>query len=295
MLTIVFTLTAWLASGQVSLAPKEAQPQVPPVTPQQPPPEAAPTPPVYNYAGQPIRLEATCADAELNDFGLICSENEPCPVYLELTSIEAAGSKVFIAGDFHSETATLWSLLLVSEDQGRSWSEAHARLRGVALDQVQFPDSATGYVSGRTAGALARDPFLLRTTDGGKNWKRLPLFEEGAVGLIESLRFESATQGTVRVDRGRPGAGRYAILDTTTGGDVWTARETSATRPGGAAAPAASGWRIAVEAASKSFRIERREDEAWRKAAAFAVAAGSCLPAPAPEVAEPAPRGQVHY
>jgi hypothetical protein len=284
MLMLACMLTAGVAWGQVP--------------PAAPPPEAGPVPvppPIYNYTGQPIVLQAQCADAELSEFGLTCSEDEPCPVYVELASIEPAGGKVFIAGNFHSETATLWSLLLVSEDEGRSWSEPSARLRGVALDQVQFPDAATGYVTGRTAGTLARDPFLLRTTDGGKSWKRLPLFEEGAVGLIESLHFESATQGTVAVDRGRPGVGRYAILESSTGGDTWTVREASATRPRPVAGSPATDWRITTEAASKSFRIERREGNAWRKAAAFAVAAGVCSPAPRPAAVEPTPPGQLHY
>jgi hypothetical protein len=279
MLMFACTLMAW---GQV----------LPPAAPT-PAPTIAPAP-VYNYTGQPIVLEAQCADAELNDFGLTCSEDEPCPVYLELAAIEPAGSKVFVAGNFHSETATLWSLLMVSEDEGRSWREANPRLRGVALDQVQFPDAATGFVAGRTAGALARDPFLLRTTDGGMRWKRLPLFEEGAVGLIESLHFESATQGTAAVDRGRPGPGRYATLESSTAGDTWTVREASATRPRPVAAAAAAEWRISVDMASKSFRIERREGNAWHKAAAFAVAAGACRPEPRPATVEPPP-GQLHY
>ncbi|MGO9240795.1 MAG: WD40/YVTN/BNR-like repeat-containing protein [Bryobacteraceae bacterium] len=280
------TLTAGMARGQTPPAPP---PEVVPA------PAAAPAPPVYNYSGQPIVLQAACADAELNDFGLICSAEEPCPLYLELASIEAAGAKVFIAGDFHTETETLWSVLLVSADQGRTWSEAQARMRRVALDQMQFPDAATGYVAGRSAGSLARDPFLLRTTDGGQSWKRLPLFEDGAVGLIESLHFESATQGAVEVDRGRPGAGRYEILESMTGGDAWTVRETGATRPRITAVAPAADWRISVAAASKALRIERRQGEAWRKAAEFAVAAGACRPAPAPVAAEPAAPGQVNY
>ncbi len=286
MLLLACTLTAWFGCAQT---PPAAPPETPPT------PAAAPAPPPYNYSSQPIVLQATCANAELNDFGLTCSEDEPCPLYVELASIEAAGAKVFIAGNFHTETATLWSLLLVSEDEGRSWSEAHPRLRGVALDLLQFPDATTGYVAGRTAGSLARDPFLLRTTDGGQNWKRLPLFEDGAVGLIESLHFESATQGRVEVDRGRPGAGRYEILESMTGGDAWTVRESGATRLRNAAVAPASDWRISVDAASRALRIERHAGEAWRKAAEFAVAAGACRPAPAPAAAEPAPPGQVNY
>ena len=89
-----------------ALTPAVAWGQVPPAAPPETPP--APTtapvprpPPAYNYSSQPIVLQATCADAELNDFGLTCSEDEPCPLYVELASIEAAGAKVFIAGNFH--------------------------------------------------------------------------------------------------------------------------------------------------------------------------------------------------
>jgi hypothetical protein len=127
------------------------------------------------------------------------------------------------------------------------------------------------------------------------SWKRLTLFEEGAVGLIEGLRFESPTQGTAAVDRGRPGPGRYATLESSNAGDTWTVLETSAARPRPLAAAAAPDWRISVDVASKSFRIERREGSAWHKAAAFAVAAGACRPEPRPAAVEPPPPGQLHY
>ena len=115
------------------------------------------------------------------------------------------------------------------------------------------------------------------------------------MGLIESLHFASATEGTVAVDRGRPGAGRYAALESSNGGETWTLRQSGSTRPRPAAGAPASGWRISVDAASKSFRIERREGNAWHKAAAFAVAAGVCRPAPRPAAVEPPPAGQLHY
>ncbi len=208
---------------------------------------------------------------------MTCNQDEPCPVYLEIASADSAGSKLIVAGDLHADTATLWSVLLVSGDGGQSWMEPFDRLRGVALDQVQFPDFATGFVSGRTAGALSKDPFLLRTLDGGKSWLRLPVLEEGAVGLIERFHFESATHGVAQVDRARPGAARYAILETPNGGDTWTVQESSAVRPPPFKDPLPV-IRIRADAASKSFRIERREGALWRTAAAFSLAAGACRP-----------------
>ena len=237
-------------------------------------------------------LGAACADAEITEFGLTCSEDEPCAVYVELASIEAAGGKIYLAGNFHTESTTLWSLLMMSEDEGRTWIEVEKRLRSVALDQIQFADNATGFVSGRTAGALARDPFFFRTTDGGKSWKRLPLFEEGSVGLIESFHFDSPTHGLVTVDRGRPGAGRYALLESSSAGDAWTTRESGSARRRSVAGAPQTSWRITTEAATKSFRIERRAGESWQKTASFAVQAGQCRPAPVSPV-EP-PSGQVN-
>jgi hypothetical protein len=279
-----------LAFAFVSCLVRAQAPPIPAV-------ETVPPPalqPVYRYAGKPIALEAKCGDAEIADYGMTCTEDEPCPVYLELTAAESAGSKLFVPGNLHTDTATLWSILLASEDNGQSWTEPFNRLRGVAFDQIQFPIFATGFVAGYTAGPLAKDPFFLRTSDGGKSWSRLPLYEEGAIGLIEQFRFESATRGMVAVDRGRPGVGRYVTLETESGGDSWSVKQASAVRPPRAPREAMPVVRILADAGSKSFRIERRENGAWRTAAAFSVAAGACRPEPKTATPEPPPSGQVH-
>jgi hypothetical protein len=277
----------------LALASSLAQAQAPPV----PTAEKVPPPvlkPAYRYAGKAIAIEAKCGDAEISENGLSCTEDEPCPVYLELAASESAGSKLFVSGNLHAGTATLWSILLSSEDNGQSWTEPFSRVRGVALDQIQFPDFATGFVAGHTAGALAKDPFFLRTTDGGKNWTRLPLFEDGAVGLIEQFNFESATRGAVSVDRGRPGVGRYTTLATESGGASWAVRQSTAVRVPGASRESMPLVRVLADAGSKSFRIERRENGVWRTAAAFSVAAGVCRSEPGIAAPEP-PSGQLHY
>jgi hypothetical protein len=277
----------------LALASSLIRAQAPPV----PAAEAVPPPvpkPAYRYVGKPIAIEATCGEAEMSEYGLSCTEDEPCPVYLELAAAESAGSKLFASGNLHAGTATLWSILLSSENNGQSWTEPFGRVRGAALDQLQFPGFATGFVAGHTASALAKDPFILRTSDGGENWSRLPLFEEGAVGLIEQFHFESATRGTVGVDRGRPGVGRYVTLETENGGESWAVRQSAAVRPPRPPREASPLARILADAGSKSFRIERRESGAWKTAAAFSVAAGVCRPEPRIAAPEPSPPGQLH-
>jgi hypothetical protein len=47
-------------------------------------------------------------------------------------------------------------------------------------------------------------------------------------------------------------------------------------------------WRIATDASTKSFRLEKQgQAEKWSPAAAFLVAAGACKPTPPKEVPEP--------
>jgi hypothetical protein len=290
--TLAFFALSGLAQSPPPPATVPAAPPAQSVAPAQPPPappapDAPPKPVVYNYTGKPIQLDAPCGDAEMQEYGLACSIEEPCRVYLELASVAAAGQKIFVAGNFHTESATLWSVLLMSDDAGHTWSEPNPRLRGVALDQMQFVTLSSGFVSGHTAGALPRDPFLLRTTDGGVSWQRITMFEDGAVGLIESFDFATATQGLIYVNRGKPGAGRFVTLETTTGGDSWITRSSAARRSAPAAQTAVSAWRLHADSATRSFRVELRQNSGWHAAAAFLIESGACRPIPKPPVVEP--------
>lgn len=247
---------------------------------------AAPLAP-HRLHAQPrtVKLNAQCADAEITEHGLVCDESDPCPIQLELAAVEPVGSKLFVAGDFHTGPATLASLLLVSDDQGVSWTEAWPRQKGVALYQMQFVDFATGWVAGHHAGTLPRDPFLLRTSDGGKTWKKLPIFGDSAVGVVERFWFDSKDLGTLIAQRRGGGtAGRYLKFETRNGGDTWTLRESGAdplesTRPGGAKSSNAD-WRIRADNRTRTLHIERRESARWTSVASFALDAGACKPAP---------------
>ena len=62
------------------------------VVPLQVAPPAAPTPPpapVFVYEGKPITLPYQCSLEDIRWSGLTCSEDEPCSIYLELSSAEA--------------------------------------------------------------------------------------------------------------------------------------------------------------------------------------------------------------
>jgi photosystem II stability/assembly factor-like uncharacterized protein len=239
-------------------------------------------PAAVEFTGKPIHLDAVCRGAEIDEFGLSCSDEEACPVYLDLTSVEPAGARVFIAGNLHTESATLGSILLASDDEGRTWTEPWARQRAATLEHLQFVDFETGWVSGHSTGPLLRNPFLLRTSDGGKTWKRFPVLEEDVVGVVDSFSFESRERGALVVDRIQGGkGGRYQRFESMNGGESWMLREVSMRAPAGARSRGASNnadWRIRADAASKTFRVERRREGRWSAFVIFSIQAGACKP-----------------
>ena len=236
---------------------------------------------IIRNAGEPMAVPFHCSDEDIAQGGLTCSEEAPCPVYVELTSVATVGSKIFVTGNFHSESATLYSLLLESDDAGESWTEPVARIQGAGLDSAQFPDFEHGWISGEMLQPLARDPFFCSTLRWRQSLAPPPVFEDGTGGSIQSFWFESATQGTMVVDKGG-GRERYQLYESPTGGDTWTIRESNEKPIRIRSMPPAgsSGWRLRADAKSHSFHIEKITGESWKALASFLISAGSCKPAP---------------
>lgn len=262
--------------------PPPAGQTVPPVAA---PPVAPPPPPVLVNTGKPMVLPFQCTAEDVLSAGFSCSEEAPCPAYLELTAATASGNKYYLAGNIHSDAVTLYSVLLGSEDAGRTWSEIHQRIRASGLDHLQFLDAETGWAGGQQLFPLPQDPFVLLTADAGKTWRQQPVFGENSdyhFGSIQELYFTSKTNGSVIVDRSSGGdAGPFAIYVSPDGGESWTIQEQSG-KPlhlKGAPAPDAD-WRVRVDAATKAFLMERRQGERWTSRASFSVNLGLCkLPA----------------
>ena len=242
------------------------------------------------YGQTPFRVPFKCAEDEVQAMGESCNAGEPCAVYLELSALEVLGPKVFVTGNLHGDTATVASILLMSDDGGRTWTEPHERIRSAVLDQIQFIDFEMGWVGGQLLLGTPKDPFLLITHDGGKSWRRQPVFEDTHPGTIEQFWFDSRNSGVLLIDRvqaSETGA-RYELLESMTGGESWIPRETQAapiqlnkTRP--AANP---DWRLRPDAGLKSYRVEHRESGKWTAVALFPVLVASCTAAE-PVLAEP--------
>ena len=79
--------------------------------------------------GKPMMVDYRCAEEDIRLAGLSCTIDDPCPVFLELASVEAVGNRIFAAGNIHSSTTTLSSVLLSSDDAGKTWREPYERVR----------------------------------------------------------------------------------------------------------------------------------------------------------------------
>src|SRR5215471_6994177 len=112
--------------------------QDPPTVPPQP---AAP--PVLENSGKPMVVPFQCTNEDIQLAGLTCSEDDPCPVYLELSGAASTGIRIFAAGNIHTASATLFSVILGSDDNGHTWREGHDRIRGSGYDAIQFADADT--------------------------------------------------------------------------------------------------------------------------------------------------------
>ena len=241
--------------------------------------------------GKPMRVPFHCTGDDMQWAGLSCTQEEPCPVFLELTAVEAIGNKLFTIGNIHAQTITLYSVMLGSDDSGMTWREPHERIRGAGLDHVQFADFENGWASGEALSPLPQDPYLLITSDGGKTWRQQPIFSETRVGSIQQLFFSSKNEGILVIDRGRGSDGeRYERYESPNAGQTWMVREAS-NQPIRLknVPPTPALWRVQADGPSQSYRIEHQQAGRWIPAAAFSVNLGVCAPAPAETKAPPEP------
>ncbi len=237
------------------------------------------------------KVPFSCTGEDLAAAGMSCSDQYPCPVYLELSGISGSGKKVALGGNLHGPSATLYSVLLLSDDGGTTWreptgKEPTARISGAALDQVQLFDPQHGWAAGETQVPLARDPFFLITSDGGASWRQKPVAEENGVGAIQRFWFDTDAHGEVIIDAGRTAeGGRYTLYESHTGADNWNVVSHSAQIPRLRHAPTVEDvdYRIGTDSKSHSFTVEKRDGEKWNRIASFLIQVASCgTPAPPP-------------
>jgi photosystem II stability/assembly factor-like uncharacterized protein len=136
-----------------------------------------------------------------------------------LLGVSRAGKRIVAVGEYGN--------ILLSDDDGKTWSQAKDVPTTVTLTAVHFTDEKTGW-------AVGHDTLILHTTDGGETWAKQFGGGESDNALL-SVFFKDATHGW------GVGAFNYTV-ETQDGGKTWVERKTlvppAAVAPG-AAAPAA--------------------------------------------------------
>ena len=226
----------------------------------------------------PANVAYECPPADVELFGLNCSEDQPCPVFLELAAVEAMGSRLFVTGNLHTRDTTLFSLLLASEDGGITWTEPAARMRNAALEQIEFFDPLTGWISGESIDPLARNPFLMMTTDGGRTWRQRLLLDDTKYGTIAQFHFDSKSNGELVLDASQGRTVRQELYASMTGGESWEVKQVSnkPLRLKNVRTPEQAGWRVRADAASGTYRVERGSGRAWESVANFPIHVTEC-------------------
>jgi photosystem II stability/assembly factor-like uncharacterized protein len=242
-----------------------------------------------NSANTPVKLAYTCSENDLAAAGMTCSDESPCPVYVELSSVSALGRKVLVAGNLHGPSATIGSVLLVSDDDGATWKEPSPRIAGSALDQSQWLDAQHAWAAGEVQVPLSRDPFLLITSDGGATWRQKDVAEDSIPGEIMRFWFDTPEHGELIVDGGRSAeGGRYQLYESRTGGDTWSILSKTSDPPKLRRTPGLidPNYRIGTDNRTKTYVVEKRNGADWSTVASFAIQVASCgSPAPPPEPA----------
>jgi len=234
--------------------------------------------------GKPMPVPFQCSDEDIRWAGMSCLEDAPCPVYLEIASVEAVGNRILAVGNIHGDAVTLYSVLLSSDDGGLTWREAHERIRGAGLDHIEHLGAGTAWIGGQVLFPLTQDPFLLISTDGGETWKQREILSEESesrFGWIQEFYFTTRDRGTLILDRGAGGGGgqRYALYESSNGGETWAVKQESRKPIAWKRPPApAPDWRVRPDAGTKSFLVEHRVGTRWNAVGAFLVRLDSCRP-----------------
>lgn len=233
-------------------------------------------------AQEPVRVAYECTEDDANALGLTCTMEDPCPVFLELASAEAAGGRLLAAGNLHTKNVTLYGIVLASEDNGVTWTEAHERIRAAAVEQIEFIDLQTGWINGESIDPLARNPFFLLTTDGGRTWRQKLVVEDAKFGTIAQFHFDTPSHGELVLDASQGTNVRQELYETMTGGEGWELKQVNhapihlKNARGPNQGTSQGVMRVRTDASSGTFVIERGGGKTWSRVASFAIHVADC-------------------
>ena len=152
-----------------------------------------------------------------------------------LIAVATAGPRLVAVGDR--------GIIVLSDDRGRSWTQALDVPTQALLTGVCFQDAGRGV-------AVGHDEVILATADAGRTWRRTHYAPEAQRPLLDVW----CGSGGRAIAVGAYGA----YLTSADGGASWTARRFAPAPPAGAhARPAASALTAAQGAAGGGYHLNR--------------------------------------
>jgi hypothetical protein len=280
---LALAATAPLAAQATFEIPKDKLPSADVFRPQKLPEETPEEKPLeLVYEGKPLKLPLQCRAEAFLRAGLVCSVQSPCDLLLELVEVNNIGDRVLVIGNIHTPSATIASVLLRSEDSGKTWTEAFDRVDAASLEMIQI-EGDNGWVGGQqTTQDHASNPFLLVTGDAGMNWVRRPIWsgDEARHGAVLEIYFDEPQHGFVIIDRQTTEGDTYEFYESMNGGLSWSIRQISGEMPTirrrVVAAEPEKVWRLNENKSTAAYEIEKLVDGEWTKMAAFAGDLGAC-------------------
>lgn len=114
------------------------------------------------------------------------------------TGLQYAKDQIFVYGSFRAGAITARSFILTSKDKGKTWRETAIPVYGSEVLAICFPSDLDGFalVAGNTQGP--GELYILKTTDGGQNWEKLPeIKKDHYSGWPTGFSFENPMKGAL--------------------------------------------------------------------------------------------------
>ena len=164
-----------------------------------------PDPAAIENTGKPMRVPFACTQDDIR----ACRPDVSAGVTLARSTsswrFQPVGNTTFLAGNLHTDTATLSSILLATSDGGKTWHEPYARMRMAGLDLIQFVDFETGWISGQALSSVASRSVPSADARRRQDLVSRPVFSESREGAIDYFHFDSKTHGMLWIDRSQSG------------------------------------------------------------------------------------------
>ena len=105
----------------------------------------------------------------------------------------------FLLGSYQFPAVTYRTILLRTDDAGRTWQEVHPGISDSTLYGIDFVSPKIGFVYGQWTTEGMGPPFFLYSEDGGLSWERVGGVEESGTPFVYAFDFTDEQHGIIKL------------------------------------------------------------------------------------------------